>query len=89
MGDMWGKKRLFVAGWIWLAIFNIGIGFAPNEIVYDVLRALAGIGLSALMPNASALFGTAYPPGQRKNIVFAIFGAVAPSIPAASRFPDG
>jgi MFS family permease len=79
MGDMWGKKRLFVAGWVWLAIFNIAIGFSPNEIVYDGLRALAGIGLSALMPNASALFGTAYPPGQRKNVVFAIFGAVAPS----------
>lgn len=30
------------------------------------------------MPNASALFGIAYPPGERKNTMFAICGDVAP-----------
>ena len=78
MGDIYGKKLIFVLGWVWLSLFNLATGFAPNEIVYDVFRALAGIGPSALMPNASALFGTAYQPGPRKNMVFAVFGAVAP-----------
>jgi MFS family permease len=82
MGDIYGKKLIFVLGWVWLGLFNLATGFAPNEIVYDVFRALAGIGPSALMPNASALFGTAYQPGTRKNIVFAVFGAVAPRITA-------
>lgn len=78
LGDMYGKKLIFVLGWLWLGLFNLAAGFAPNEIVYDVFRALSGIGPSALMPNASALFGTAYQPGTRKNVVFAVFGAVAP-----------
>jgi len=78
LGDLYGKKLVFVLGWFWLALFNLVAGFAPNDIVYDIFRALAGIGPSALMPNAAALFGTAYPPGPRKNIVFAVFGAVAP-----------
>ncbi len=30
------------------------------------------------LPNAVALLGTTYPPGLRKNLVFAVFGAVAP-----------
>ena len=30
------------------------------------------------LPNAIALLGGTYPPGLRKNLVFAIFGAVAP-----------
>ena len=30
------------------------------------------------LPNAVALLGITYPPGLRKNIVFAVFGAVAP-----------
>ena len=30
------------------------------------------------LPNAVALLGATYPPGLRKNLVFAVFGAVAP-----------
>lgn len=30
------------------------------------------------LPNAVAILGATYPPGLRKNIVFAVFGAVAP-----------
>ena len=30
------------------------------------------------LPNAVAILGTTYPPGLRKNLVFAVFGAVAP-----------
>ena len=29
------------------------------------------------LPNAVALLGATYPPGLRKNLVFAAFGAVA------------
>ena len=39
---------------------------------------ILGIGPAMCLPNAVAILGTTYPPGLRKNIVFAIFGAVAP-----------
>lgn len=32
-----------------------------------------------LMPNAAALLGTAFSPGVKKNLAFAIFGAIAPA----------
>lgn len=85
LGDLYGRKNLFMLGWLWLGIFNIAIGFAKNHIVYDVLRALAGIGPAMLMPNAAALLGGAWPDVRskhdqsRKMLAFCIFGAVAPA----------
>lgn len=40
--------------------------------------SILGIGPAMCLPNAVALLGATYPPGLRKNIVFAVFGAVAP-----------
>jgi MFS family permease len=42
------------------------------------MRALQGIGPAVLLPNAIAILGRTYPPGQRKNMVFSLFGATAP-----------
>jgi MFS family permease len=39
---------------------------------------MQGIGPSILLPNALAILGHTYPPGRRKNMVFAAFGGCAP-----------
>ncbi|THH20802.1 hypothetical protein EW146_g632 [Bondarzewia mesenterica] len=84
LGDLYGRKTFIILGWIWLAIFKIVTGFAPNAVVYDVFRALSGIGPYILMPNSSALLGMAWPnpnsfiQRQRKTLAFALFGAIAP-----------
>lgn len=39
---------------------------------------ILGIGPAMCLPNAVALLGATYPPGLRKNLVFAVFGAVSP-----------
>ena len=36
------------------------------------------IGPAMCLLNAVAILGTTYPPGLRKNIIFAVFGAVTP-----------
>jgi MFS family permease len=75
---------MFLIGWAWLIIFNIAAGFARNHIVFDVLRALSGIGPSIMMPNAAALLAGAWPntssrhDQSRKRLAFCIFGALAP-----------
>ncbi|KAI9730005.1 MAG: hypothetical protein M1834_006203 [Cirrosporium novae-zelandiae] len=81
LGDIYGFKTLWIIGWIWTAAFSLICGFCGymhSPIAYDIFRALTGIGPSILMPNAAALIGTAFNPGFKKNLAFALFGAVAP-----------
>jgi MFS family permease len=83
LGDIFGHKRVFVCGYAWLGLWSCFTGFSAyvrNQVYFDVCRAMQGIGPALLMPNALALFGRAYAPGSiRKNIVFSIFGALAPA----------
>ena len=82
LGDVLGHKRVFTFGYAWLGMWSCFAGFSAyvhSQVFFDVCRALQGIGPALLMPNALALFGRAYAPGIRKNIVFSIFGALAPA----------
>ena len=44
----------------------------------NICRALQGIGPAAFLPASVALLSKVYRPGPRKNIVFSIYGAMAP-----------
>ncbi|KAG9680278.1 MFS general substrate transporter, partial [Aureobasidium melanogenum] len=80
LGDLFGHRRLFVAGWIWFALWSLiaGVAVYSNQIFSDICRALQGIGPAVLLPNALAILGRTYPPGGRKDMIFSIFGATAP-----------
>ena len=80
LGDIFGHKRVFTVGYAWLGLWSCFAGFSvyPGyQIFFDICRAMQGIGPALLMPNALALLGRAYPQGNKKNIVFSIFGSVA------------
>ncbi|KAI9743315.1 MAG: hypothetical protein M1818_003161 [Claussenomyces sp. TS43310] len=89
LGDVFGHKRLFLLGWIWLSFWSVLAGFSPliqrssaaakAEVFFIVCRALQGIGPALLMPNAMAFLGRKYAPGPKKNMIFALFGACAPT----------
>ena len=89
LGDVYGHKLLFIIGWAWFALSSLLCGFAPmiqqsparmgGSIFFVVARALQGIGPAIVMPNGLALMGTTYPPGKKKNMLFALFGACAPA----------
>jgi len=77
LGDLYGHKRMVVFGWSWFGLWSLIAGFSAfprSPILFDVCRALQGIGPAILLPNALAIVGRAYQPGQRKNMVFALFG---------------
>ena len=81
MGDILGHKRMFVFGYFFLGVWSGFAGFSAyvgRQVFFDVCRAFQGIGAALLAPNALALLGRAYPPGIKKNIVFSLFGAMAP-----------
>ena len=87
LGDLFGHKLVFTLGFLWLALWSLLAGFAPmiqdagghGTVFFCFSRAMQGIGPALLVPNGQAMLGRAYPPGKRKNMVMALFGAAAPA----------
>ncbi|KAI2630642.1 MFS general substrate transporter [Hypoxylon sp. NC1633] len=83
LGDVYGHKLLFIIGNVWFAIFSLVVGLSIYTpwpyAVFLFGRIMQGIGPALLVPNAVALLGVTYVPGQRKAMLFAIFGAMAPA----------
>ena len=82
LGDIFGHKKLFVAGFWWYGLWSLiaGLtGYAHSEIFFDVCRALQGLGPAMMVPNSLAILGSTYPHGRRKEMVFALYGATAPN----------
>jgi MFS family permease len=78
LADMYGGRRIYICGSVWLAIWSLVIGFVKNEILLNLSRAFQGIGASAMLPSGLMLMGSLYRPGTRKNMVFSIYGACVP-----------
>ena len=81
LGDLFGHKKFIVAGFAWYALWSLLAGFSvySNVVFFDCCRALQGIGPAFLLPNSIAILGRAYKPGMRKQVMFSLFGATAPS----------
>lgn len=80
LGDVFGYKRMLLMGLIWFSLWSMvaGLSVYSNYTLAVFSRVLQGIGPAICLPNALAILGAAYPPGHRKAMVFAFFGAVAP-----------
>ncbi|TVY82594.1 Drug resistance protein [Lachnellula suecica] len=82
LGDMFGNKNVFIAGYMWFGVWSIIAGasyWTSTDKFFVVCRAMQGIGASFLLPNALAILGRTYPQGMRKNMVFSLFGSFAPT----------
>lgn len=78
IGDMFGHKPVYLFGWFWMALWTLLCGFSHSVVMFNICRALAGIGAAVLGPSSMALLGLTYGPSPRKNIAFAILGFLAP-----------
>lgn len=80
LGDIFGYKFMLIVGLSWFSLWSLVSGFSvwSNYTLAVFSRVLQGIGPAICLPNALAIFGVAYPPGHRKAMAFAFFGAVAP-----------
>ncbi|KAF2269522.1 MFS general substrate transporter [Lojkania enalia] len=80
-GDVFGYKRMLLIGFSWMAIWTmvLGLSFYSNHVLFTFARVLQGIGPAIMLPNGLAILGATYAPGRRKAMVFAIFGATAPT----------
>ncbi|KAK4902241.1 hypothetical protein LTR27_001144 [Elasticomyces elasticus] len=74
----YGGFPVYIAGCVWYCVWSLIAGFAKNELMLDFCRALQGLGPAAYLPASLTLLGAMYRPGPRKNLVFSIYGAMAP-----------
>jgi MFS family permease len=76
LGDLYGRKRLFVLG---MALFVAGsavAAFAGSLALLIAARVVQAIGAAAMTPNSLGLALTLFPP-QRRASVIATWGAIA------------
>lgn len=79
LADMFGRKKLFVAGMAGFTIAMLISGFANNAIYMDVFSGISGLFSAAVVPPAVGTLGVIYEkPSKRKNRAFACFSAGNP-----------
>lgn len=76
MGDMFGPKRLFIAGLIIFILSSAACGLAqtPNELI--LFRIIQGIGGALLTPQSMSIITSIFPPEKRGG-AFGLWAAVA------------
>ncbi|EIM80449.1 MFS general substrate transporter [Stereum hirsutum FP-91666 SS1] len=78
LADLYGRKRVFLLGFTVIGAFALGVGFAPNQIGLDLLRAIQGLGGAAVVPAALGILAHTFPPSRARSIAFSTFAAGAP-----------
>jgi EmrB/QacA subfamily drug resistance transporter len=76
-GDLYGRRRLFVAG---LALFGAASllgGFAWEPWILVFARFIQGVGAAALVPASLSLLTAIFAEGQERNHAIGIYGAMA------------
>jgi EmrB/QacA subfamily drug resistance transporter len=65
LGDIFGRRKLFLFGVVVFAISSAVIGFAPSDTALVLFRAVQGIGAAFMMPATLSIITQAFPPEQR------------------------
>ncbi|EEB93839.1 hypothetical protein MPER_07458, partial [Moniliophthora perniciosa FA553] len=78
LADLYGRKKAFLLGNLWLFIFTLACAFAKNSTALNVLRGFQGVGPAATIPASLGILAHAFPPSRARSIAFACFAAGAP-----------
>ncbi len=77
LGDLYGRRLVFMIG---VAIFAIASGLgglAQNELMLLGSRGLQGLGAALAAPTALALITTNFPAGAQRNRAFSVYAAMS------------
>ncbi len=69
MGDVYGKKKIFLLGIILFTIFSIACGMAPNGEFLIIARALQGMGGALMVPGSLSIISASFPQGSRGKAI--------------------
>ncbi|WP_166391960.1 MFS transporter [Nocardioides ochotonae] len=77
LGDLYGRRRIFMVGLIVFGVASLLGGLATNEGLLLAARALQGLGAALASPAALALITTTFPAGPQRNRAFAVYAAMS------------
>lgn len=77
LGDLYGRRKVFMIGLIVFALASFVGGFAQNEAMLLASRGLQGLGAALASPAALALITTTFPAGPARNRAFAVYAAMS------------
>jgi EmrB/QacA subfamily drug resistance transporter len=77
LGDLYGRRRVFMLGLTIFAVASLLGGMATNEALLLGARGLQGLGAALASPAALALITTTFPAGPLRNRAFAVYAAMS------------
>jgi EmrB/QacA subfamily drug resistance transporter len=83
LSDLFGRRRLFVAGLVLFTASSLLDGLAWSEGSLIAFRSLQGLGAALLSPAALSILTTTFREGRERNLALGIWGAASGSGGAA------
>ncbi len=75
--DLLGRRRVFMAGLMLVAVASLAAGFAASEGQLIAARAAQGLGAAIISPAALSIVTTIFSDGAERNKALGVWGAVA------------
>ncbi len=69
LGDLFGRRRMFLFGVVVFAVSSAAIGLAPTQEWLVAGRAIQGIGAAFMMPGTLSIISDAFPPQERGKAI--------------------
>jgi EmrB/QacA subfamily drug resistance transporter len=69
LGDIFGRRRMFLFGVVTFALSSAAIGFSPSDVWLIAGRALQGVGAAFMMPATLSIISNAFPPEERGKAI--------------------
>lgn len=88
LADLFGHRRLYVAGLVVFAAASLACSLAPNAAVLITARAVQGVGGAAMFATSAALVAATYH-GRDRGVAFGVWGAVNGAAAAAGPIAGG
>ena len=76
LGDRFGRRRIFVAGIALFTLASVGCGLADSSEQLILMRAVQGLGASAVMPLSLTLLAEEVP-DKKRNLALGLWSAVS------------
>jgi len=69
LGDLFGRRKIFLAGVVIFACSSAAIGFSPSDSWLVAWRAVQGVGSALMMPATLSIITNAFPPQERGKAI--------------------
>ena len=75
-GDLWGRRKLFLAGMALFTLGSLACGLAPSIYLLIAFRVLQGVGGAAMMPSTLSIIATVFAP-EKRGAAMGVWGGVS------------